>query len=157
MLLLYVYADSVMASAGNMISMGLDTLEEEEEKARFFAQLEAGASSTIDYSKLNKDLDSTSSTIDTNLRYGNGLGLMLHSIHLVGSPDNNIHNRKRLFWFQHNIFQPTGQVFFVMLHKTLILITTHVYVYTHVYFFSCLSSHQCFLFAFTCLCLYSVR
>uniref|UniRef100_A0A3B4YJX8 Centrosomal protein of 162 kDa n=1 Tax=Seriola lalandi dorsalis TaxID=1841481 RepID=A0A3B4YJX8_SERLL len=58
-------------------SMGLDTLEEEEEKARFFAQLEAGALSTIDYSKLNRELDSTSSTIGTNLRYGNHLGLIL--------------------------------------------------------------------------------
>ncbi|XP_039973965.1 centrosomal protein of 162 kDa isoform X2 [Xiphias gladius] len=60
--------NSVMVSALNMISMGLDTLEEEEEKARFFTQLEAGASSTIDYSKMNRELDSTSSTIDTNLR-----------------------------------------------------------------------------------------
>ncbi|XP_056237746.1 centrosomal protein of 162 kDa isoform X1 [Seriola aureovittata] len=60
--------DSVMAPAVNMRSMGLDTLEEEEEKARFFAQLEAGALSTIDYSKLNRELDSTSSTIGTNLR-----------------------------------------------------------------------------------------
>uniref|UniRef100_A0A667ZTQ9 Centrosomal protein of 162 kDa n=1 Tax=Myripristis murdjan TaxID=586833 RepID=A0A667ZTQ9_9TELE len=49
--------------------MGLDTLEEEEEKAKFFAQLEAGASSTVDYSKLNRELDSTSSTIGTTLRY----------------------------------------------------------------------------------------
>uniref|UniRef100_A0AAQ5XME3 Centrosomal protein of 162 kDa n=1 Tax=Amphiprion ocellaris TaxID=80972 RepID=A0AAQ5XME3_AMPOC len=59
--------DSGMAPAVNMTSMGLDTLEEEEEKARFFAQLEAGALSTIDYSKLNRDLDSTSCTIATNL------------------------------------------------------------------------------------------
>ncbi|XP_030580549.1 centrosomal protein of 162 kDa isoform X2 [Archocentrus centrarchus] len=43
--------------------LGLDTLEEEEEKARFFEQLEAGASSTIDYSKLNRELDSTTSTL----------------------------------------------------------------------------------------------
>ncbi|XP_018521252.1 centrosomal protein of 162 kDa isoform X3 [Lates calcarifer] len=60
--------DSVMVPAVNTISMGMDTLEEEEEKARFFAQLEAGASSTIDYSKLNRELDSTSSTIGPNLR-----------------------------------------------------------------------------------------
>uniref|UniRef100_UPI003AB0548A centrosomal protein of 162 kDa n=1 Tax=Centroberyx gerrardi TaxID=166262 RepID=UPI003AB0548A len=51
-----------------MESLGLDTLEEEEEKARFFAQLEAGASSTIDYSKLIRELDSTSSTMGTTLR-----------------------------------------------------------------------------------------
>lgn len=53
----------------NMTSLGLDTLEEEEEKARFFAQIEAGSSSTIDYSKLNRELDSTSDTVALNLRY----------------------------------------------------------------------------------------
>ncbi|XP_034553537.1 centrosomal protein of 162 kDa isoform X2 [Notolabrus celidotus] len=53
--------DSLLAPAANTNILGLDTLEEEEEKARFFSQLEAGASSSIDYSKLNKDLDSTSS------------------------------------------------------------------------------------------------
>ncbi|KAG7235959.1 hypothetical protein INR49_001706, partial [Caranx melampygus] len=58
-----------MPPAVNMSSIGFDTLEEEEEeKARFFAQLEAGASSAIDYSKLNRELDSTSSTIGANLR-----------------------------------------------------------------------------------------
>uniref|UniRef100_A0A3B5A8C2 Centrosomal protein of 162 kDa n=1 Tax=Stegastes partitus TaxID=144197 RepID=A0A3B5A8C2_9TELE len=57
-----------MAPVVNMTSMGLDTLEEEEEKARFFAQLEVGALSTINYSKLNRDLDSTGSTIATDLR-----------------------------------------------------------------------------------------
>ncbi|CAJ1061874.1 centrosomal protein of 162 kDa isoform X3 [Xyrichtys novacula] len=51
-----------MAPAANTTSLGLDTLEEEEEKARFFSQFESGASSTIDYSRLNKELDSTSST-----------------------------------------------------------------------------------------------
>ncbi|XP_042346714.1 centrosomal protein of 162 kDa isoform X2 [Plectropomus leopardus] len=60
--------DSTMAPAENLTSIGLDTIEEEEEKARFFAQLEAGALSTIDYAKLNRELDSTSSTIGTNLR-----------------------------------------------------------------------------------------
>ncbi|XP_033497664.1 centrosomal protein of 162 kDa isoform X1 [Epinephelus lanceolatus] len=60
--------DSVMVPAENTTNIGLDTIEEEEEKARFFAQLEAGALSTIDYSKLNRELDSTSSTIDTKLR-----------------------------------------------------------------------------------------
>ncbi|XP_070767902.1 centrosomal protein of 162 kDa [Enoplosus armatus] len=60
--------DSVMAPAANTTSIGLDTLEEEEEKARFFARLEAGASSTINYSNLNREMDSTSSTIGTNLR-----------------------------------------------------------------------------------------
>lgn len=55
----YVCADSPKTPALNMTSVGLDTVEEEE----------AGAPSTIDYSKLNRDLDSTSSTIATNLRY----------------------------------------------------------------------------------------
>ncbi|XP_074539256.1 centrosomal protein of 162 kDa [Halichoeres trimaculatus] len=52
----------IVPAAANTISLGLDTLEEEEEKAMFFSQLEAGASSTIDYSKLNKELDSPSSS-----------------------------------------------------------------------------------------------
>ncbi|XP_029359561.1 centrosomal protein of 162 kDa isoform X2 [Echeneis naucrates] len=60
--------ESLMALAMNMSSIGLDTLEEEEEKARFFAQLEEGTSSKIDYSKLNRELDSTSSTIGAHLR-----------------------------------------------------------------------------------------
>ncbi|XP_032374406.1 centrosomal protein of 162 kDa isoform X2 [Etheostoma spectabile] len=60
--------DSARVLAANATSIGLDTIEEEEEKARFFAQLEAGASATIDYSKLNRELDSTSSTMGTNLR-----------------------------------------------------------------------------------------
>lgn len=68
----YVCADSVMVPAVNTTNMGLDTLEEEVEKARFFAQLEAGASSTIDYSKLNIELDLSTSTTGTNLRYLNG-------------------------------------------------------------------------------------
>ncbi|XP_051880397.1 centrosomal protein of 162 kDa isoform X2 [Pristis pectinata] len=56
--------DSVMASgpAQNTLGAGLDTLEEEEEKEQFFANLEKGASSTIDYSRLNKELESTGST-----------------------------------------------------------------------------------------------
>ncbi|XP_075961475.1 centrosomal protein of 162 kDa isoform X9 [Anarhichas minor] len=58
--------DSVMVPAAN--TTGLDTIEEEEEKARFFAQLEAGALSSIDYSILNRELDLTSSAIATNLR-----------------------------------------------------------------------------------------
>ncbi|XP_068592227.1 centrosomal protein of 162 kDa isoform X2 [Cebidichthys violaceus] len=58
--------DSVMVPAAN--TTGLDTIEEEEEKARFFAQLEAGALSSIDYSILNRELDSTSTAIATNLR-----------------------------------------------------------------------------------------
>ncbi|XP_042160767.1 centrosomal protein of 162 kDa-like [Oncorhynchus tshawytscha] len=65
-----VCSDSVMASGPGQnaavgLSLGMDSLEEEEEKAH----LEGGASSTIDYSRLNKDLDSTSaSTTATTLR-----------------------------------------------------------------------------------------
>ncbi|KAM3873610.1 centrosomal protein of 162 kDa [Diretmus argenteus] len=64
------HQDSMAVSdlVGNMAPLGLDTLEEEEEKAMFFAQLEAEACSTIDYSKLNRDLDSTSTTMDTTFR-----------------------------------------------------------------------------------------
>ncbi|KAM3930588.1 centrosomal protein of 162 kDa isoform 2-T2 [Leptodactylus fuscus] len=56
--------ESVVASGPNQAfhGIGLDTLEEQEEKERFFARLEKGASSTIDYSKLIKELDSTDST-----------------------------------------------------------------------------------------------
>uniref|UniRef100_A0A8C5QKV6 Centrosomal protein of 162 kDa n=1 Tax=Leptobrachium leishanense TaxID=445787 RepID=A0A8C5QKV6_9ANUR len=61
--------DSVVASGPNPVlhGFGLDTLEEQEEKERFFAKLEKGASSTIDYSKLNKELDSSDSTQFTAL------------------------------------------------------------------------------------------
>uniref|UniRef100_UPI00398ECD58 centrosomal protein of 162 kDa n=1 Tax=Pristiophorus japonicus TaxID=55135 RepID=UPI00398ECD58 len=61
--------DFVMASGPgqNTPGAGLDTLEEEEEKEQFFANLEKGASSTIDYSRLNKELESTDSTLLTAL------------------------------------------------------------------------------------------
>ncbi|CAN8204544.1 unnamed protein product [Coccothraustes coccothraustes] len=57
--------DSVLASGPNqsIIGVGLDTLEEQEEKEIFFAKLEQEASSTIDYSRLNKELDSNDSVI----------------------------------------------------------------------------------------------
>ena len=38
---------------------GLDTLEENADKSRFFAELEEGKSSPIDYSELNKKLTDT--------------------------------------------------------------------------------------------------
>ncbi|XP_056421975.1 centrosomal protein of 162 kDa isoform X3 [Hyla sarda] len=66
--------DSVLASGPNQTfpGVGLDTLEEQEEKERFFARLEKGASSTIDYSKLIKELDSTDSTqLTTYMRNNN--------------------------------------------------------------------------------------
>nr|XP_034965347.1 centrosomal protein of 162 kDa isoform X2 [Zootoca vivipara] len=55
--------DSVVASGPHeiLLGAGLDTLEEQEEKEKFFADLEKGASSTIDYSRLNKELDSNDS------------------------------------------------------------------------------------------------
>uniref|UniRef100_A0A8C0EVZ9 Centrosomal protein of 162 kDa n=1 Tax=Bubo bubo TaxID=30461 RepID=A0A8C0EVZ9_BUBBB len=57
--------DSVLASGPNqsVVGVGLDTLEEQEEKEIFFAKLEREASSTIDYSRLNKELDSNDSVI----------------------------------------------------------------------------------------------
>ncbi|XP_035177777.1 centrosomal protein of 162 kDa isoform X2 [Oxyura jamaicensis] len=57
--------DSVVASGPNqsITGVGLDTLEEQEEKEIFFAKLEQEASSTIDYSRLNKELDSNDSVI----------------------------------------------------------------------------------------------
>uniref|UniRef100_A0A8C9U578 Centrosomal protein of 162 kDa n=1 Tax=Scleropages formosus TaxID=113540 RepID=A0A8C9U578_SCLFO len=63
--------ESVMASGPglNFTGFGSNTLDEEEEKAQFFANLERGASSTIDYSRLNRELDSTGSTLATTLRY----------------------------------------------------------------------------------------
>ncbi|XP_030345614.1 centrosomal protein of 162 kDa isoform X2 [Strigops habroptila] len=59
--------DSVIASEPNqsIVGAGLDTLEEQEEKEMFFAKLEREASSTIDYSRLNKELDSNDSVILT--------------------------------------------------------------------------------------------
>ncbi|NXI45312.1 CE162 protein, partial [Galbula dea] len=57
--------DSVLASGPNqsIVAVGLDTLEEQEEKEFFFARLEGEASSPIDYSRLNKELDSSDSVI----------------------------------------------------------------------------------------------
>ncbi|NXG06087.1 CE162 protein, partial [Sakesphorus luctuosus] len=57
--------DSVLISVPNqsIVGVGLDTLEEEEEKEIFFAKLEREASCAIDYSRLNKELDSNDSAI----------------------------------------------------------------------------------------------
>uniref|UniRef100_A0A8C0BBV9 Centrosomal protein of 162 kDa n=1 Tax=Buteo japonicus TaxID=224669 RepID=A0A8C0BBV9_9AVES len=56
---------NVLASGPNqsIVGIGLDTLEEQEEKEIFFAKLEQEASSTIDYSRLNKELDSNDSVL----------------------------------------------------------------------------------------------
>ncbi|XP_061145488.1 centrosomal protein of 162 kDa isoform X2 [Syngnathus typhle] len=53
---------SLQPLKGATSSEGLDTLVEEEEKASFFGELEARASSNIDYSQLNKEVDNTSYT-----------------------------------------------------------------------------------------------
>ncbi|KAL2792267.1 centrosomal protein of 162 kDa isoform b [Daubentonia madagascariensis] len=46
----------------SILGLGLDTLEEQEEKEQFFARLEKGLTSSIDYSRLNKELDSNDVT-----------------------------------------------------------------------------------------------
>ncbi|XP_075410931.1 centrosomal protein of 162 kDa [Tenrec ecaudatus] len=46
----------------SILGLGLDTLEEQEEKEQFFARLEKGLTSSVDYSRLNKELDSNEST-----------------------------------------------------------------------------------------------
>uniref|UniRef100_A0A8C3LLF0 Centrosomal protein of 162 kDa n=1 Tax=Chrysolophus pictus TaxID=9089 RepID=A0A8C3LLF0_CHRPC len=58
--------DSFVASVPNQSNtgVGLDTLEEQEEKEIFFAKLEQEASSPIDYSRLNKELNSSDSVIN---------------------------------------------------------------------------------------------
>ncbi|KAL6072538.1 hypothetical protein STEG23_006858, partial [Scotinomys teguina] len=43
------------------LGLGLDTLEEQAEKEQFFARLEKGFTSSIDYSKLNQELDADDS------------------------------------------------------------------------------------------------
>ncbi|XP_057595170.1 centrosomal protein of 162 kDa isoform X2 [Hippopotamus amphibius kiboko] len=57
-------ANEVVVSELNhsVLGLGLDTLEEQEEKEQFFARLEKGLTSSIDYSRLNKELDSNDST-----------------------------------------------------------------------------------------------
>ncbi|KAJ8354143.1 hypothetical protein SKAU_G00217100 [Synaphobranchus kaupii] len=68
--------ESVMAAGPGVdgFGKGLDTLDEEEEKARFFSDLERGASSTIDYSRLNRELDSSASTPAHTLRKAEDVG-----------------------------------------------------------------------------------
>ena len=51
------------------MKQGLDTLQENEDKDRFFAELEQGKETPIDYSELNKKL-SESGGHDTPTRYG---------------------------------------------------------------------------------------
>ncbi|KAB1275424.1 Centrosomal protein of 162 kDa [Camelus dromedarius] len=56
-------ANDIVVSELNhsVLGLGLDTLEEQEEKEQFFARLEKGLTSSIDYSRLNKELDSNDS------------------------------------------------------------------------------------------------
>ncbi|XP_019735642.1 centrosomal protein of 162 kDa isoform X2 [Hippocampus comes] len=59
---------SHQSQKGVTSSEGLDTLMEEEEKAMFFGELEARASSNIDYCQLNKEIDITSYTTGIHRR-----------------------------------------------------------------------------------------
>uniref|UniRef100_A0A8I3W7X6 Centrosomal protein of 162 kDa n=1 Tax=Callithrix jacchus TaxID=9483 RepID=A0A8I3W7X6_CALJA len=52
----------------SILRVGLDTLEEQEEKEQFFARLEKGLTSSIDYSRLNKELDSNDSVYFKDLQ-----------------------------------------------------------------------------------------
>lgn len=52
------HLDIVSELNHSVLGFGLDTLEEQEEKEQFFARLEKGLTSSIDYSRLNKELDS---------------------------------------------------------------------------------------------------
>ncbi|XP_077382890.1 centrosomal protein of 162 kDa isoform X2 [Festucalex cinctus] len=61
---------SYQSQKGANSSEGLDTLMEEEEKAKFFRELEACSSSNIDYSQLNKEIDIGSYSTDIYLRIG---------------------------------------------------------------------------------------
>ncbi|XP_059971144.1 centrosomal protein of 162 kDa isoform X3 [Mesoplodon densirostris] len=55
-------ANEIVVPELNHSILGLDTLAEQEEKEQFFARLEKGFTSSIDYSRLNKELDSNDST-----------------------------------------------------------------------------------------------
>ncbi|KAM6967521.1 centrosomal protein of 162 kDa, partial [Aplochiton taeniatus] len=57
--------DSLVLSGQGLKFAGMGALEEEEEKARFFAQLEDGSSSPRDHSRMNRELDDT-----TNISLG---------------------------------------------------------------------------------------
>ncbi|NXJ15078.1 CE162 protein, partial [Odontophorus gujanensis] len=61
--------DSFVAPGPNQSNtgVGLDTLEEQEEKEKFFAKLEQEALSPIDYARLNTELNSSDSVIQTPL------------------------------------------------------------------------------------------
>jgi len=101
----------VMVPAANTTAIGLDTIEEEEEKARFFAQLEAGALTTIDYSILNRELDSTTS----NLRYVSSLIVISHTLSSLNrsikvslhapffSGDNKSYNRRAFCFLDYTL------------------------------------------------------
>lgn len=57
-----LHLDVVSELNHSVLGFGLDTLEEQEEKEQFFARLEKGLTSSIDYSRLNKELDSNDTT-----------------------------------------------------------------------------------------------
>uniref|UniRef100_A0A8C3SRU4 Centrosomal protein of 162 kDa n=1 Tax=Chelydra serpentina TaxID=8475 RepID=A0A8C3SRU4_CHESE len=97
----------VVASGPNqsIFGTGLDTLEEQEEKERFFAKLEKGASSTIDYSRLNRELDSNDSILLTAFSWCNitsvtvfskvpGLSFCILLVVLLDSQDSTMETQK---------------------------------------------------------------
>ena len=54
-----VYCAFLNIFTASLPKPGLDTMEENADKSRFFAELEAGKSTPIDYSELNKRLTDT--------------------------------------------------------------------------------------------------
>ncbi|RVE62287.1 hypothetical protein OJAV_G00155600 [Oryzias javanicus] len=80
----------------NVTGMGLDTMEEEEEKTRFFAQLEAGASSTVDYSQLNRQLDSSSFSTTGDLRKAEQTAVDHRVTDVVRPLQDSMHHRQYL-------------------------------------------------------------
>lgn len=69
-----------MGSAPDGTPAGCDTLEEEEEKSRFFARLQTEGSSPLDYSRLLGELDSTGSTTGRKMGYLKLLSLLTPSV-----------------------------------------------------------------------------
>uniref|UniRef100_A0A8C3Y876 Centrosomal protein of 162 kDa n=1 Tax=Catharus ustulatus TaxID=91951 RepID=A0A8C3Y876_CATUS len=90
---------NVLASGPNqsIMEVGLDTLEEQEEKEIFFAKLEREASSTIDYSRLNKELDSNDSVILAPFVRGFVFSLIfIFLVVLLDSQDSTIELQKAI-------------------------------------------------------------
>uniref|UniRef100_A0A674JBC4 Centrosomal protein of 162 kDa n=1 Tax=Terrapene triunguis TaxID=2587831 RepID=A0A674JBC4_9SAUR len=86
----------VVASGPNqsILGAGLDTLEEQEEKERFFAKLEKGASYTIDYSRLNKELDSNDSILLAAFACPRFISFCILLVVLLDSQDSTMETQK---------------------------------------------------------------